>query len=177
MKECNWKMSWKLMMIKQVLMYFVQYGYIHLDIVLSFPFPGCSFYCSGMVSGHQTLHSAVAFCVCAGHNLKVNQSTSLQAIPGIWELLSEETGLFTVQNNIQVRRIVGNLVLVQIDHFWKSRNRHFWIILLLEFTYWEWAWSFSFRWSSRGQRFDSICGFSILSLLILWGQDQIKVRV
>lgn len=163
------------MMIKQVLMYFVQYGYIHLDVVPSFPFSG-SFYCGGMVS-HQTLHSAVALCVCAGHNLKVNPSTSLQAIPRMWELLSEETGLFPVQNNIQVRRIVGNLILMQIDHFWKSRNRHFWNLLLLEFTYWEWAWSFSFRWSSRGQGFDSICGFSILSLLIPWGQGQVKVRV
>lgn len=130
-----------------------------------------------MVSGHQTLHSAVTFCVCVGHNLKVNQGTSLQAIPRVWELLSGETGLFPVQNNIQVRRIVGNLVLVQTDHFQKLRNRDFWNNLLLEFTYWEWAWSFGFRWSSRGQGLDSICVFHIVNLLIPWGQEQVKDKV
>lgn len=70
----------KIIMIKQVLMHFVQYGFISLDIVPSFPFP-VSFYHGGMVSGHQTLPSAVTFSVCVGHNLKVNQGTSLQAIP------------------------------------------------------------------------------------------------
>lgn len=164
------------MMIKQVLMYFVQYGCIYLDIVPSFPWFFLPWWPSQCCGGTDTTQCC-NICVCEGQNLKVNQGTSLQAIPRVWALLSEETALFLVQNSIQVRIEVGNLVLVQIDHFVKSRNSDFWNNLLLEFTYWEWAWSFGFKWSSRGQQLDSICGFHILSLLIPWGQGQVKVRV
>lgn len=82
-------MAWK-MIIKQALMYLVQYGNIHLDIFPSFP----CFIRPSMISDHWTLRSAGTFCVWEGHEMKV---TSLWTIPTMLEPLPEETDLFTEQ--------------------------------------------------------------------------------